>query len=173
MALNYRNMWLSYSGMVAHKVRTGGSKSPRNNQTGFGIFGLNLLVGTICTRQLKLQEHVGQAHILCFCNAVCRLPCRRRRPYRSYRFRSHPVMNRFRCSVMYSQVARRFNQATIKLPTGSIVDISDVCRLVKPGSLDQDAFRLLLLRLLYSMSTRRPKRSSNGTSLHFGVISFV
>ena len=31
-----------------------------------GIFGLNLLVGTICTRQLKLQEHVGQAHILCF-----------------------------------------------------------------------------------------------------------
>ena len=28
MALNYRNMWLSYSGMVAHKVRTGGSKSP-------------------------------------------------------------------------------------------------------------------------------------------------
>ena len=28
VALNYRNMWLSYSGMVAHKVRTGGSKSP-------------------------------------------------------------------------------------------------------------------------------------------------
>ena len=28
MALNYRNMWLSFSGMVALKVRTGGSKSP-------------------------------------------------------------------------------------------------------------------------------------------------
>jgi hypothetical protein len=28
MALNYRNMWLSFSGMVALKIRTGGSKSP-------------------------------------------------------------------------------------------------------------------------------------------------
>ena len=28
VALNYRNMWLLFSGMVAHKVRTGGSKSP-------------------------------------------------------------------------------------------------------------------------------------------------
>ena len=28
VALNYRNMWLSFSGMVALKVRTGGSKSP-------------------------------------------------------------------------------------------------------------------------------------------------
>ena len=28
MALNYRNIWLSFSGMVALKVRIGGSKSP-------------------------------------------------------------------------------------------------------------------------------------------------
>src|SRR5699024_2143166 len=28
VALNYRNMWLLFSGMVALKVRTGGSKSP-------------------------------------------------------------------------------------------------------------------------------------------------
>ena len=28
VALNYRNMWLSFSGTVALKVRTGGSKSP-------------------------------------------------------------------------------------------------------------------------------------------------
>lgn len=28
VALNYRNKWLSFSGMVALKVRTGGSKSP-------------------------------------------------------------------------------------------------------------------------------------------------
>ena len=27
MALNYRNMWLSFSGMVAPKIRTGGSES--------------------------------------------------------------------------------------------------------------------------------------------------
>ena len=29
MALNYQNIWLSFSGMVALKVRTGGSESPR------------------------------------------------------------------------------------------------------------------------------------------------
>ena len=35
MALNYRNIWLSFSGMVALKVRTGGSKSPGIiNETG-------------------------------------------------------------------------------------------------------------------------------------------
>ena len=28
VALNYRNMWLSFSGMVAPKVRTGGSEIP-------------------------------------------------------------------------------------------------------------------------------------------------
>ena len=28
VALNYRNIWLSFSGQVALKVRTGGSKSP-------------------------------------------------------------------------------------------------------------------------------------------------
>ena len=28
VALNYRNIWLSFSGMVALKIRTGGSKSP-------------------------------------------------------------------------------------------------------------------------------------------------
>lgn len=28
VALNYRNIWLSFSGMVALKVRTGGSKNP-------------------------------------------------------------------------------------------------------------------------------------------------
>lgn len=28
VALNYRNMWLSFSGMVAPKVQTGGSESP-------------------------------------------------------------------------------------------------------------------------------------------------
>ena len=28
VALNYRNIWLLFSGMVALKVRTGGSKSP-------------------------------------------------------------------------------------------------------------------------------------------------
>lgn len=27
VALNYRNMWLSFSGMVAPKIRTGGSES--------------------------------------------------------------------------------------------------------------------------------------------------
>mgnify|MGYP006067569473 CR=1 FL=1 len=34
MALDYRNAWLSFSGMVALKIRTGGSKNP-------GIISLN------------------------------------------------------------------------------------------------------------------------------------
>ena len=48
MALNYRNMWLSFSGMVALKVRTGGSKSP-------GIISL-LLQSLVELKNLLLQQ---------------------------------------------------------------------------------------------------------------------
>ena len=41
VALNYRNIWLSFSGMVALKVRTGGSKSP-----GIIIYNLTNLIFT-------------------------------------------------------------------------------------------------------------------------------
>ncbi len=37
VALNYRNMWLSFSGLVAPKVRTGGSESS-------GIINLHYLL---------------------------------------------------------------------------------------------------------------------------------
>ena len=46
---------------------------------------------------------------------------------------------------------KTFNQATIKLPTGSIVDISDVCRLVKPGSLDQTLQAVTLAVIVFDV----------------------
>ena len=46
MALNYRNIWLSFSGMVALKVRTGGSKSP-------GIITAGILLPGVTGRKLK------------------------------------------------------------------------------------------------------------------------
>ena len=42
VALNYRNMWLSFSGMVALKVRTGGSKSPGIIILGMGLIALQV-----------------------------------------------------------------------------------------------------------------------------------
>ena len=52
MALNYRNIWLSFSRMVALKVRTGGSKSPgiiiwdtyKTDYTTFNICGHDIYV---------------------------------------------------------------------------------------------------------------------------------
>ena len=82
-----------------------------NEQDGVGILGLNLLVGAICTRQIKLQEHIGQGAHTLFYSAVCRLPYRKRKPCRVFPLPVAPVMNRFRCSVMYSQVAETFDQA--------------------------------------------------------------
>ena len=42
MALNYRNIWLPFSGMVALKVRTGGSESPGIIKEGeIGVFFLD------------------------------------------------------------------------------------------------------------------------------------
>ena len=47
VALNYRNVWLSFSGMVALKVRTGGSKSRFFRKfTFFQKSNLNFLTNT-------------------------------------------------------------------------------------------------------------------------------
>ena len=67
MALNYRNIWLSFSGMVALKVRTGGSKSPgiiighEKIQTTLGTYGhlypnTNLEVAKKLTGILQVQS---------------------------------------------------------------------------------------------------------------------
>ena len=59
VALNYRNMWLSFSGMVALKVRTGGSKSP----------GIIILPATLIKKErpfsLEVFRHTGHnGHLL-------------------------------------------------------------------------------------------------------------
>ena len=60
VALNYRNMWLSFSGMVAPKVRTGGSESSGIiNQVDRFIFYRNLpdfLVKKTLHKQLTFDK---------------------------------------------------------------------------------------------------------------------
>ena len=53
MALNYRNIWLSFSGMVALKVRTGGSKSP-----GIITFNYNYINGIMNASDVSLYSDV-------------------------------------------------------------------------------------------------------------------
>ena len=61
-----------------------------------------------------------------------------------------------------------FDQTAVEFPTGSVVNIGDIgFRLIEPSAFDQ-AFQVIGL---YSMSTRRPKRSSKETSFIFG--SFI
>lgn len=58
VALNYRNMWLSFSGMVAPKVRTGGSESS-------GIINLMYLLFMMATyflpTQGQLRDNIGDS----------------------------------------------------------------------------------------------------------------
>ena len=54
MALNYRNIWLSFSGMVALKVRTGGSESP-------GI--ITSLLISMGENPLLIKERLGHEKI--------------------------------------------------------------------------------------------------------------
>ena len=54
MALNYRNIWLSFSGMVALKVRTGGSKSP-------GIIKQVKTQRKVMLRKCKLEVVVAES----------------------------------------------------------------------------------------------------------------
>jgi len=56
VALNYRNMWLSFSGMVAPKVRTGGSESS-------GI--INFFARSKTFHLLKSQN-ADEYNIICF-----------------------------------------------------------------------------------------------------------
>ena len=57
VALNYRNMWLSYSGMVAHKVRTGGSKSP-------GIITSELTAENAAAKPIRKPETPAEKNYL-------------------------------------------------------------------------------------------------------------
>lgn len=54
VALNYRNIWLSFSGMVALKVRTGGSKSP-----GIIMNRISELRKKLGLTQIRLGEEIG------------------------------------------------------------------------------------------------------------------
>lgn len=60
VALNYRNIWLPFSGMVALKVRTGGSESP-------GIIicpsSVQLKTDTIPDSVIKITYHSFQIEI--------------------------------------------------------------------------------------------------------------
>jgi len=58
VALNYRNIWLSFSGMVALKVRTGGSKSP-------GIIIMEQMVKKQgATEELKAQDQMKWVRLM-------------------------------------------------------------------------------------------------------------
>ena len=125
-------------------LRNGGSQSPdrwlkepRNNQTGFGIFGLNLLVGTICTRQLKLQEHVGQAHILCFVTLLASFHAEGAGHVGLAAPRgTGDEQIAMLCDVFTG--CKALNQTAIELPAGSVIDICDVSlRLVKSSIPDK------------------------------------
>ena len=56
MALNYRNIWLPFSGMVALKVRTGGSESP-------GIITLAQLRHAIEHNVIDYEKHFGISNV--------------------------------------------------------------------------------------------------------------
>ena len=57
MALNYRNIWLSFSGMVALKIRTGGSKSP-------GIIISQFFSDTFTQNSIELYTKGTDSHLL-------------------------------------------------------------------------------------------------------------
>ena len=60
MALNYRNAWLSFSGMVALKIRTGGSKNPgiiRYLKEMLSLFEKNFINETAETRGSLMQAY--------------------------------------------------------------------------------------------------------------------
>lgn len=121
-----------------------------DEQDRVGIFGLNLLVGAICTHRLKIQEHVGQAHILCFITLFAGFHVESAghvgltAPGRT-RNEQIPVLR----DVLTG--CETFNQAAIKLPTGSVVDISNVCRLVEPDSLDQTLQAVALAVIVFDV----------------------
>ena len=67
VALNYRNMWLSFSGMAALKVRTGGSKNPgiiikiRSDTSRIGRFCAAFPAGDTDTIQKMLGDYLWES----------------------------------------------------------------------------------------------------------------
>ena len=69
VALNYRNMWLSFSGMVAPKVRTGGSESSGIIKEDLFLHGTNcaMIIGLNCADaelySYKLLDNTGKGNV--------------------------------------------------------------------------------------------------------------
>ena len=68
VALNYRNMRLSFSGMVALKVRTGGSKNPGiiifEHTESLDPFAFqNQLFSNILGRDVEIFKKVADSHL--------------------------------------------------------------------------------------------------------------
>ena len=59
MALNYRNIWLSFSGMVALKVRTGGSESPGIIRLEYYKYNL-LLKALLIIPAINIQQSITE-----------------------------------------------------------------------------------------------------------------
>jgi hypothetical protein len=72
VALNYRNIWLSFSGMVALKVRTGGSESPGIiNFCSRVMFLVTVLVMNTAKKRQKLTDM--QNYVLPYLQSFCNL----------------------------------------------------------------------------------------------------
>ena len=55
VALNYRNIWLPFSGMVALKVRTGGSESP-----GIIMLSCCFMVARLLDEEISMYGYEGK-----------------------------------------------------------------------------------------------------------------
>ena len=108
-----------------------------DEQDWISVLCLNLLVGAVCTRQIELQEHVRQTHILClvalFAGFHAESTC-------------HVGLSASSCAgdeqvPMFRDVLtgrQMLDEAAVEFSPGSVVDIGNVSlRLVKPGALNE------------------------------------
>lgn len=135
------------------------------SRTGLAYWPESSCMNHLC-RPCRFQKHVRKPYIHCL--AACRLPCRTRMPCKSSHFRSA----RDEDVPMFRDVftgCKTLNKVTVKFPARRIVDVGYVSfRLVKPGAFDK-TLQAVVLRLLYSISTRvqkSPRTEHSSSSGH-------
>ena len=128
------------------------------------VFGHGFLVAAITSGNIQIQEEIREPDIHGFVSLLTGFHSERAG---KIRFAASFSSGNKQISVLRDilTACQPPNQFLVELSPGSVIDVSDKSFGLVEAGIVMSLFRPLLLRLLYSMSTSMPKRSSKGIYL--------
>ncbi len=143
----------------------------QNQDNGIGILSHHLFVVAICPCHLQINKQIRQTDIFGIVILLTGFHAKGT-GHVSFTAAVAPVIKRFRCSDIYSQVASLRISSCLAC-VRSIVDIHDIrFRLIETGILDQSFETVVFATAVFDIH-QHTELILKGTSLNFGSLSWL